>query len=285
MMTRVVSICNQKGGVGKTTTAINLSAYLAMFGKKTLLIDFDPQHNATVGLGVKFNKDETIYHILLAGSPKERVIKQTYLLNLEVVPASEDLAGALVELVNLPEREFYLRNFVKKLDGLYDFIIIDSGPNLNLLTINALVASDEVIIPIQSEYFSLEGLSQLLKTINLIKENLGHTIKNITALITMYEKREKLSREIGRELRKTFPYYVYEVEIPRSVALAEAASFQKPIMLYAPQSPGAMAYERLAKEVIDYYKNYRSNNIDLENQNTNTDFDSNFIHKNFLDRV
>jgi chromosome partitioning protein len=250
-MARVIAICNQKGGVGKTTTAMNLAAYLAMFEKKTLLVDFDPQHNATSGLGVKFESEETIYHALLNGIPQERVIKPTYLSNLAIIPSSEDLAGALVELVNLPEREWYLRNFIQKLNHFYDFIIIDSGPNLNLLTINTLIASDEVLIPIQSEYFSLEGLSQLLETMNLIKNNLGHEIKKITALLTMYDKRERLSREIGRELRKKFPYYVYEVEIPRSVALAEAPSFQKPIMLYAPQSPGALAYERLAKEIIN----------------------------------
>ncbi len=249
-MARVMAICNQKGGVGKTTTSMNLAAYLAMFGKKTLLIDFDPQYNSTSGLGVKHESDETIYHAILAGSPPEKVIKPSYLSNLEVVPASPDLAGALIELVNLPDREWYLKNFIGKIGAWYDFVIIDSGPNLNLLTVNALAAADEVLVPIQCEYFSLEGLSQLLDTVNLIKNNLGHDIKNVSALLTMYDKRERLSREIAREIRKKFPDYVYEVEIPRSVSLAEAPSFQKPIMLYAPQSPGALAYERLAREII-----------------------------------
>ena len=250
-MARVIAIFNQKGGVGKTTTAMNLSAYLAMTGRKTLLIDFDPQYNATVGLGVKHAPDETIYHILLAGQAKERAIKDTYLANLQMIPASPDLAGALVELVNLPDREWYLKNFIEQLRNDYDFILIDLGPSLNLLTVNGLASADEILVPIQCEYYSLEGLSQLLQSVDLIKNNLGHEIKSVSALLTMYDKREKLSREIAREVRRRFPYKVYEAEIPRSVALAEAPSFQKPIMLYAPQSPGALAYELLAREIIE----------------------------------
>ncbi|MEK7650917.1 MAG: ParA family protein [Patescibacteria group bacterium] len=250
-MARVICIYNAKGGVGKTTTAMNLSAYLAMTGRKTLLIDFDPQYNATVGLGIQRAPDETIYHILLAGQAPERAIKDTYLSNLQMIPASPDLAGALVELVNLPDREWYLKNFIEKIRNNYEFILIDLGPSLNLLTVNGLASADEVLVPVQCEYYSLEGLSQLLESVDLVKNNLGHEIKSVSALLTMYDKRERLSREIAREVRKRFPYKVFEVEIPRSVSLAEAPSFQKPIMLYAPQSPGALAYERLAREIIE----------------------------------
>lgn len=264
-MTRVIAVFNMKGGVGKTTTAMNLSAYLAMLGKKTLLIDFDPQFNATIGVGVHLEPDETIYHALLAGQAEEKVIKQTALTNFEIAPASADLAGALVELVNLPDREKYLRNFVERIKHRYDFIIIDLGPSLNLLTINGLIAADEVLIPIQCEYYSLEGLSQLLGTVTLIRNNLEHDLKIAGALLTMYDKREKLSRDVAKEIRRRFPHKVYEIEIPRSVALAEAPQFKKPIMLYAPQSSGALAYERLAKEIIGSFNNDHDN----DDKNTN----------------
>lgn len=249
-MARVIAIMNAKGGVGKTTTATSLSSYLAIKGKKTLLVDFDSQFNATSGLGIEHQPEETIYHALLAGQPHQRVIKGSYLTNLHVVPASQDLVGALVELVNMPERELYLRRFIDLIRDNYEFIIIDLGPSLNLLTINGLLAADEVIIPIQCEYYSLEGVGQLVSTIDLIRNNLGHSLKIGGALLTMYDKREKLSREVADEIRKNFPHYVYEVLIPRSVALAEAPSFRRPVVLYSPQSPGALAYERLAEEVI-----------------------------------
>ncbi len=229
---------------------MNLSAYLALIGKKVLLIDFDPQFNATIGVGVAHAPDETIYHLLLAGQAEERAVKATSIYNFEIIPASPDLAGALIELVNLPERELYLKNFVGKISARYDFIFIDLGPSLNLLTINGLMAADEVLIPIQCEYYSLEGLSQLLETIELIRNNLGHDLKIAGALLTMYDRREKLSRDIAKEIRRRFPHRIFDVEIPRSVSLAEAPQFKKPIMLYAPQSSGALAYERLAKEII-----------------------------------
>lgn len=248
-MARVIAICNQKGGVGKTTTAMNLSGYLGMLGKKTLLIDLDPQFNSTIGLGITHHSNETIYHALMAGEPIERVIKNTRLANLDMAPASSDLSGALVELIEVQNREWKLRNLIEPIRHLYDFILIDLGPSVNLLTINGLVAADEVIIPVQCEYYSLEGLGQLLETIDLIKNNLGHSIVIGGALLTMYDKREKLSREVAREIRRRFPYNVYDIEIPRSVALAEAPSYKKPIMLFAPQSPGATAYEQLAREI------------------------------------
>lgn len=252
-MARVIAIYNQKGGVGKTTTAMNLAAYLAIHGHRTLLIDFDPQFNATVGLGVRHAPDETIYHALLAGQAPERAIKQTHLANLHLSPSSGDLAGALVELVNLPEREYFLRNFVRHVSPQYDFIFIDLPPSLNLLTVNGLLAADEIIVPVQCEYYSLEGIGQLLQTIDLIRNNIGHPIKVGGALLTMYDKRERLSREIAREVRRRFPYHVYEVEIPRSVSLAEAPSFQKPVALHAPHSSGAEAYEKLAREVATQF--------------------------------
>ncbi len=249
-MARVIAIFNQKGGVGKTTTAMNVSGYLAMLGIKTLLIDFDSQFNATVGLGVKHGEDETIYHALLAGKDPSQVIRSTYLAGLDIAPASSDLAGALIELVSISDREYLLKKFVDKIRDRYEYIFIDMGPSLNLLTINGLLAADEVIIPVQCEYYSLEGIAQVLETIDLIQKNLRHPVRVGGALLTMYDKREKLSREIAREIRRKFPYHVYDVEIPRSVSLAEAPSFQKPIMLYAPQSPGAIAYESFARELI-----------------------------------
>lgn len=263
-MSRVIAIFNQKGGVGKTTTAMNVSGYFAILGKKTLLIDFDPQYNTTIGLGVIHEPSETIYHALLAGQQIDKVIKRTYLARLDVVPASQDLAGALVELIEVPDRESLLKKFVERIRDQYDFILIDLGPTVNLLTVNGLMAADEVVIPVQCEYYSLEGIPQLLDTVHLIRENLGHPLKISGALLTMYDKREKLSRDIAREIRKRFPYKVYDVEIPRSVALAESPRFQKPIMLYAPQSPGAIAYEELAKEIIRGDENQKEYTIPLK---------------------
>jgi len=251
-MAKVITICNAKGGVGKTTTCVSLSSYLAVLGKKVLLIDFDPQANATSGLGIDpKNIADTIYHGILGYSQIENLIKNTIIFNHHLIPANQDLAGALVELVNLPEREYYLRRFINRLRHQYDYVFIDLPPSLNLLTVNGLVAADEVLIPIQCEYYSLEGLGQLLEIIDLINNNLGRQIKVAGALLTMYDKREKLSREVTKEVRQHFPHYVFETEIPRCVALAEAPSFGKPIILYNPNSSGAKAYEKLAREIIE----------------------------------
>lgn len=251
-MTRVIAICNAKGGVGKTTTSINLSTYLAVLGKKVLLVDFDPQANATSGLGINPKElNDTVYHGILGYASLENLIKNTKIFNHHLIPANQHLAGALVELVNLDEREFFLKKFINRLRPEYDYIFIDLPPSLSLLTVNGLAAADEVLIPIQCEYYGLEGLGQLLETVDMINNNLNQNIKIAGALLTMYDKREKLSREVAFEVRKHFPHYVFENEIPRCVSLAEAPSFGKPIILYNPGSSGAIAYERLAREMIN----------------------------------
>lgn len=250
MMARVISIFNQKGGVGKTTTATNLAAYLAISGRKVLLIDFDPQANATYGLGVEHAPDETIYHALFANVPNERVLKSTHLTNLHVTPSSVDLAGALIELVGAEERATYLKKFVNTLRNEYDFIFIDLGPSLNLLTINGFLAADEIIVPMQLEHYSLQGVERLLDTIELVKNNMGHDLKVLGGLLTMADSENVLSERIINEIRDKFPYPIFETIVPRSAPLAEATGMRRPIVLYAPQSPGAMAYEKLVREII-----------------------------------
>jgi chromosome partitioning protein len=266
-MARVISICNQKGGVGKSTTAINLPSYLAILGKKVLLIDFDPQANATSSLGLNPKTiQKTIYHGILGQTHPEELISPSLIYNFHIIPSAPHLAGISVELVNLNQREAFLRKFLIHLRHKYDYIFIDLPPSLSLLTINGLVASDEILIPVQAEYYSLEGIGQLLETINLIKTNLGYNLKVLGALITMYDKREKLSKEVEKNLRENFPYYVFKTVIPKNIALAEAPSFSRPILLYKPDSPGAKAYEKLAYEILELEKQ-NINQIHLQSEN------------------
>lgn len=250
-MARVIAICNAKGGVGKTTTAVNLGAYLAVLGKRVLLVDLDPQGNASSALGVSpMTVERSVYHGLLGENTPSELRRPSIIYNFHVIPSAPHLAGALVELVNLEEREYRLRNFLHHVRHEYDYIIIDLSPSLTLLTINALIAADEVLVPVQSEYYSLEGLGQLLQTIELVKNNLQHPLKIAGAVLTMVEPRERLSREVAKNVRDHFPHYVFQTEIPRSVALAEAPSFAQPVLLHRPDSSGAQAYKALAEEVI-----------------------------------
>ncbi len=251
VMARVFSVCNQKGGVGKTTTTINLAAYLATLGKKSLIVDFDPQGNATSGLGITpHTLQYSVYHSFLGGVPFDMSVRKTEIPHLDILPANSDLAGALVELIDVEDREFLLRRLLSRVRHQYAYVFIDLPPSLSLLTLNGLVASDEVLIPIQTEYYSLQGLGELLRTITLINTNLKTNLKIGGALLTMYNRREVLSREVAKEVRRHFPYRVFNTVIPRSIALAEAPSFKKPIILHDRSSQGARAYESLAREII-----------------------------------
>jgi len=248
---RVIALANQKGGVGKTTTAVNVSAYLGHYGFKTLLIDLDPQSMSTSGLGVSPDSERNcVYDILISDVNPEEVILGTPYNNLKVIPSSIQLAGAEIELVTRLKREYRLKEAIRRIEDSYDFIIIDCPPALGLLTINALTAAGEVIIPIQCEYYALEGLGQLINTIELVKKNLNEDLIIAGVVMTMYDSRTKLSDQVIEEVRKHFSEKVYEAIIPRNVRLSEAPSYGKPIMLYNSECKGALAYKSLTEEVI-----------------------------------
>lgn len=250
-MGKIISIANQKGGVGKTTTSVNLSACLAHLGHKVLLVDIDPQGNATSGAGVdKGEVDECIYNVLVEDKNAKAVIQDTVIPGLHIVPATIQLAGAEIELVPTISREVRLRRALEDMKNAYDFIIIDCPPSLGLLTINALTAADTVLIPVQCEYYALEGLSQLLNTIRLVQKHLNHDLMIEGVLLTMLDARTNLGLQVIEEVKKYFQEKVYQTVIPRNVRLGEAPSHGKPIIEYDPKSRGAEVYLDLSKEVI-----------------------------------
>lgn len=255
VLAHIIAITNQKGGVGKTTTAVNVSACLAESGKRTLLVDLDPQGNATSGLGVdKASLETNLYDCLIEGRPMEDVVQPTMIKKLSLVPATMDVAGAAVELVTMEDREYILEKalqaYLGRVKKSYDYVVIDCPPSLGLLTLNALAAADFVLIPVQCEFYALEGLAQLMQTVDMVRDNLNSRLQLLGLLMTMYDGRTNLSIQVTEEVKKYFSGKVFHTIIPRNVRLGEAPSHGEPITIYDPHSRGAEVYTKLAKEVI-----------------------------------
>jgi len=291
-MSKVIALCNQKGGVGKTTTAINLSAYLALFNKKILLVDIDPQGNATSGLGIDKNSiKSSIYNVLLDHLPIADSILPTQVANLSLIPSNINLTGAEVELVGIMGREYKLKKALGSLNGIFDLVFIDCPPSLGLLTVNALTAADSVIIPIQCEYYALEGLGQLINTIKLVKENLNNSLFIEGVLLTMADFRTNLTNEVISEVRSSFtklsqsiftdnPGKVYQTVIPRNIKLTEAPGFGKPIAYYDKDSAGALKYQEFAIELLGLEKE----NSKIENDNVSNSSNQNRLENKIIEQ-
>jgi len=251
-MNKIICIANQKGGVGKTTTAINLSSSLAAAEKKTLLIDGDSQGNSTSGMGIENTsfQEANLYHAMIGHAPLEKVIMHTAIPHLDIVPANQDLIGVEVEFINIEDREKRLRNLLKSMDSQYDFILIDCPPSLGFMTVNALVSADSLIVPLQCEYFAMEGLGYLLNTVKLVKARLNPDLALGGILLTMFDPRNLLSHRVTEDVKKHFGDKVFKTIIPRNVRLSESPSHGLPIILYDIKSRGAVAYMELAQEII-----------------------------------
>ena len=251
-MGRIIAVANQKGGVGKTTTSINLAACLAEKGKKVLAVDMDPQGNLTSGLGVdKDSVEKSIYELIIGEVDIKEVINKEVLENLDIIPTSIDLSAAEIELIGVDDKEYILRNAIDQVKDQYDFVIIDCPPSLSMLTISAMTTADSVIVPIQCEYYALEGLSQLIHTIDLVKDRLNNDLEIEGVVFTMYDARTNLSLQVVENVKENLQQNIYKTIIPRNVRLAEAPSYGQPITLYDPRSTGAEAYRLLAEEVIN----------------------------------
>jgi chromosome partitioning protein len=250
-MGHVICIANQKGGVGKTTTAINLAASLAALKKKTLLVDCDAQGNATTGMGIdKSTLDKSLYHAMIGQATAQELVRRTGLKHLQVIPARTELIGFEVEFMDRPGREKVLKNVLAAIKEAYDYVLIDCPPSLSLLTVNAMAAATSLLIPLQSEFYALEGLGQLMQTVKIVKKNLNPRLTVAGILLTMFDKRTSLSHQVAANAGKHFQNFLLETQIPRNVRLSEAPSFGKPILLYAASSPGAQSYVELARELV-----------------------------------